>query len=84
MRAGLVETLIKPVLQIGEVRGRGSGGAVHPPAAATAAATSSCRRLAMICPDSRASYHPQRLPLKEGIASFYDESSQLWESMWVS
>ncbi|KAL4425042.1 hypothetical protein ABPG77_001820 [Micractinium sp. CCAP 211/92] len=41
VRAGLVETLIRPVLQIGE-----------------------------------------RLPLKEGIASFYDESSQLWESMW--
>lgn len=41
VRSGLVETLIRPVLQIGE-----------------------------------------RLPLKEGIASFYDESSQLWESMW--
>ena len=25
----------------------------------------------------------QRKPLKEGIANFYDESSQLWESIWV-
>ncbi|PSC68197.1 gamma-tocopherol methyltransferase isoform A [Micractinium conductrix] len=24
----------------------------------------------------------ERKPLKEGIANFYDESSQLWESMW--
>lgn len=25
----------------------------------------------------------QRKPLKEGIANFYDESSQLWENIWV-
>lgn len=81
MRAGLVETLIRPVLQIGEVRGRGTGVALHLPLPPLASVLLPGN---VSCCQPCISRRPQRLPLKEGIASFYDESSQLWESMWVS
>ena len=78
----LLDTLLKPVLDIGEVLGSARSG-VWQRARAAAAACRCCRRLpahSLPCPGST----PQRKPLKEGIANFYDESSQLWESMWVS
>jgi hypothetical protein len=83
VRAGLLDTLIKPITSSGEVSRacRWVGGLPQ-------AAGSGSLRLptvppppvtALILPPSRL----QRKPLKEGIANFYDESSQLWESIWV-
>lgn len=53
-------------------------------AAATAVRRSAPGLVTTTCYCTAVCHHMQRLPLKEGIASFYDESSQLWESMWVS
>lgn len=51
-----------------------------PPAASRLSAARPSRLLIRSCTTSIAL---QRKPLKEGIANFYDESSSLWESIWV-
>ena len=89
VRAGLLDTLLKPITSSGEV------GAIRiaciagfclgspplpplppppPPAAHTDCAPAADPPCVCL----------QRLPLNEGIANFYDESTGLWESMWVS
>lgn len=94
VRAGLLDTLIKPITSSGEVcpvgqsiQGAAPVVAVRQgllPVAAVAAAPPACRGA---CPTYNllcfCRLRPQRKPLKEGIANFYDESSQLWESIWV-
>jgi hypothetical protein len=70
-RAGFLDTLIKPITSSGEV-GEGD----RWPAATLLPPPEMCRP--GLPPPL------QRKPLNEGIGNFYDESSQLWESMWVS
>lgn len=70
VRAGLLDTIIKPITSSGEVRRR----AAPPPSRLDCPAHGYSLPLLLL----------QRKPLQEGIANFYDESSQLWESMWVS
>ena len=68
-RAGILEQIIKPITNSGKVRARV---VMRQPARALLA-----RPRCLSTPR-----RPQKLELKEGIANFYDESSQLWESMW--
>lgn len=78
-RAGLLDTLIKPITRSGEVGGGGLVCNEHCGAAAAAAAARWVMR--GLAPPAHSLL--QGKPLKEGIANFYDESSQLWESIWV-
>ncbi len=85
-RAGLLDTLIKPITSSGEV-GRLVPSADDtrllppPPPVAMSACWLSLQGQPL--PRSLLCALLQRKPLKEGIANFYDESSQLWESIWV-
>ena len=68
-RAGILEQIIKPITNSGKVRARV---VMRQPVRALLA-----RPRCLSTPR-----RTQKLELKEGIANFYDESSQLWESMW--
>ena len=79
-RAGLLDTLIKPITSSGEV------GGVDPVSCRHSSTRRRCRRRRCwrsLLPTILLHTEPQRKPLKEGIANFYDESSQLWENIWV-
>lgn len=82
-RAGLLDTLIKPITSSGEVGDAVPADGRHFCCCRLPLPGAALAPLPAILPPWLARLALQRKPLKEGIANFYDESSQLWESIWV-
>ena len=70
VRAGVVDIILKPLTQSGQVPAQ-----LRQPRVAMAWQAVAADRAQLLV-------YSQKRELNDGIANFYDESSELWESMW--